>query len=434
MASLVCILHSADGKYSSELVADAASCVSAITRSTAALSPDMIPSVAILRADPLVGARYLYSSAVPDTNHAVEAGEMHHAPFSPFLAQVNSGSSRAGGAGGEVFNIVSAFRGRSAAFLNECIVYGTQGQVGGRSGDSDEPKPKRRKSVPGESAAAAAAAADGEDTDAWSPLAAALLSALAFLHRHTAEAPDIATSPAPDHSNGHYGEEAGAAAGEAATQRGRSLIVIFSDCAGSEAPLTYSTDCAFAVATLGASRKNASVFCFGEGVGDSEGAGRGAARLRAMAASVGGACATRFHPCLLGAMLDGRLRENGRESAGAETAHSFVTMTARAKRERIADHYVLQPTVLSRRPDSSGVERVASSAERQCVKGRHNVGSTPHTECEERESNLTWLCPQCMAVVYRSGLEGAVASDSGNTAGEESAAKGVAIVYCPYCA
>lgn len=77
MYPVVFILHSESGNFSASLVANAIICVRAMCNTLCAHSPDFIPSCAILRADPVVGVQYIYSTGIPDGNHAINSSNIY---------------------------------------------------------------------------------------------------------------------------------------------------------------------------------------------------------------------------------------------------------------------------------------------------------------------------------------------------------------------
>lgn len=422
MLLFVCVLHSSDGTYSDSLVSDATGCATALSRSVASCSPDFIPMAAVLRADPAVGGvRFLYSSFVPDTNHAVEAVEMVSAPFSPAFTS--------GGGGGRPAGLVNAFRGRSGQYVNQCIVEGTRAEAvpapstgdADDDGDDDDERPSKRARRQAPTAATPAPV-----VDPWASLAAGVLTALAFLRKHGAETQDVAAGQS---STANEGASCGGCAdGQQEQQQRRNVVVIFSDCV-SRGPLAYATECAMAVAALAASKAGTALFVVGAAVGQEqwtsavtptsssdgngtrEGEGEdtrapGAARLEAMAASVGGSCAARFSYALLSAMLAGQPPSPLETSAPAAAA---VMTGARSRRERIADQYVVRPTVLSRQVGYENDDAAGTAG-----------------ALEQPQSNVGWLCPECMAVVCRAVTEGP-GDDEADGPGS------VECVYCPYC-
>lgn len=369
MFSFICILHSGDGTYSEPLTSNAAYCTTALFQSVKASSPDFVPSVAILRADPVVGSQFLYASNVRDSNHAVAGATLYQA--------VDQGSSTDLTA---TVDFAQAFRARSVANVQHCILQGTQRAVTATS----------RK----------------DPADVWGCLCGALLTALCFAHKH-----DLCTVEPAAGIAGAAPSSSSAAAAEV-MRSPQGVILVFSDCTDPR-PWSFSSECALATSTLTIAKCGLTVCCFGQAVSDAQAGSPGGSRLRALAASVNGVCADRFTFPHVGVLLDrcADHRYHGTDNASP----SDVTATTRAKRERITEQYVVTPTVLGQQAAPSDARETVSS------------GSVPEANSAvEAPSDFGWLCPRCMAVVYR---------DKADTTGAntEEGEEDERAPFCPYC-
>ncbi|KAH9578741.1 hypothetical protein LSM04_003845 [Trypanosoma melophagium] len=75
MSSCVCILHSTGSSCSRELISQAVYGTSAVFHSIINSSPDFIPTVAVLRANPIEGVRYVYTSCANYAPYETEEEE-----------------------------------------------------------------------------------------------------------------------------------------------------------------------------------------------------------------------------------------------------------------------------------------------------------------------------------------------------------------------
>lgn len=310
MFSLVCVLHSSDGIYRDELLAQAVTCTSTVFTSIASASPDFIPQLAVIRADPHAGAQYLYSTTVPDSIHGVEAVRMFAAPYSASLMQADGPTGSISPTDGGVA-FAPVFRARSAQWLQECIMAGTRASVSA-------------KPVKGSQA-----------VSPWGSLAGGLLTALAFLQKQQDRVGNAVGEEGPSPSS--------------LSVRPRQVIVVFSD-ADDASPLLFTAECAMAMLAQLAVRRGTRLFCYGRAVSPmtEEGGGRkkdpyspGGCRLRSLCASTGGASHPEFRHSFVGALMEA--------SAGSEL-----------QRPRLVDQYVFNPTMLPLQADGKEVDVAAN--------------------------------------------------------------------------
>ncbi|CCW67753.1 unnamed protein product [Phytomonas sp. Hart1] len=369
MTLLACVLHSSDGNYE-DLVSSVVSCITSIFYSVSALSPDFVPQIAIFRSDPLVGCHCLYRSTVSDCNHTVKAPSMPFMAFSPTFHSYEACRQQQQHLSSDELNedLFTVFRGRSASYLSECILLGTRAL------------PSRMKE-------------NFNTTDVWGSLAGGLLASLAFFNKHKLESYQPSTQNDTNFSN-------------TTTSSGtRPILLVFSN---STQPyeVTYSTECAMAVAAVTATRLNTVAFAFGKAASEEQADVAGCSRVQAFAIVTGGFCAERFCPSLIGGMLDKsfsivfdeRSMHNVRE--GSDLTHSL-----RGKRDQMAKAYVVAPPTMPQCPQS-GLNRESSTI----------------------SSHLAWLCPRCMTITYRASGED-ISSNSNIFIDENDNT----VAFCQYC-
>ncbi|KAK7201999.1 hypothetical protein NESM_000268000 [Novymonas esmeraldas] len=420
----VCILHSSSGSYTDDLVGNALQCLSAMQRSVRAGAPDFVPAIAVYFADPHTGTNCVFSSALPDSNHAMEdrvggvCPALADSTGSVFQTEEGEEGPRATGAAERTVAFAQLFRFRSPRLLQQAVLRAAQEYNTRASSAAAAPRPVSGKSTETPPTAALESPLP-EAPNVWGSLAGALLAALCFLRAHSSSAFHVAaaesTEDEPDVASSSLPRSAGG-------------ILVFSD-ARAPAPPTYSAECAFAVAAVTASKMGVTVSCFGDAVLDADAS---ESRLVAVASSLGGCCAARFTLPDLGYVLD-----------GASAAAGVVGRHARQKRDRIASQYVVAPAMLPQVPrcepppplDSSA----AASLEDFAVSGKRARtesaagGAVPDGVGKERCSYLGWLCPSCMAVIYRGPTELTDTAASDPSAEDGGVADHTAAPSCPYC-
>ncbi|CCW60356.1 unnamed protein product [Phytomonas sp. EM1] len=368
MVLLTCVLHSRDGYYGADLVSSVVSCVTSVFYSLSALSPDFAPQIAIFRSDPVVGCHCLYRSAVPDCNHAVKDPPTPYMAFSPTFNSYEAQQKQHSSVDGSNEDISTVFRSRSASFLSECILLGTRAL------------PSRME-------------AGFKTADVWSSLAGGLLTSLAFLNKHKLE--NYQPSRRNPIKSGN----------SVVLSAAHSILLVFSDCTESS-EVTYNTECAMAVAAVTAMRLNTIVFTFGKVASGEQADLPGSSRIRAFTISTGGFCAERFHPSLIGEMLDksfamvfceGPIHDIG---DGPDLPDSL-----RGRRDQLAEAYIVAPSTMPQGP-SCGLNGTSSMT----------------------SSHLAWLCPRCMTVTQRDLGEGISANT--NFFIDENDDR---VVFCRYC-
>ncbi|EKG03580.1 hypothetical protein TCSYLVIO_005377 [Trypanosoma cruzi] len=252
MSCCVCILHSSGVYCSPELLSQAAYGVSAMFHSLQTCSADFIPSVAVLRANPIEGVRYAYTSCVNEVPHDAEAKDEDNGA----AEQVKNDALRKTG-------LTARFSGRSVLCLRQAIL---------RCGDAVDSTKKERS----------------ENVDVWRCLTGALLTACVFLRARVVEnAPSEAAS-----------------IGFSTAPSARGYLMVFSDVHDAPA-LSFASECSFSAAALLLTRLHATVHAFGPAtlcsvVGS---------RLQALTRSTGGLCASHFALSHVGYMLDGNVAE-----------------------------------------------------------------------------------------------------------------------------
>ncbi|KPA84906.1 hypothetical protein ABB37_01358 [Leptomonas pyrrhocoris] len=410
--SVVCVLHSANECYAESLVGNALQCLHAIQRSVRVTAPDFIPSIAVFFADPQNGARCVYSSVVPDRNHALDGVAATYPPLAdangvPFSHDNGAEANQTE----KPTAFVQLFRLRSPLFLQQTVLQAVRKQNTSVSTSA---------SVGASTSASPAPTA--RDSDIWGSLTGALLASLCYLRAHPSSAftsvgMDDMDSVADDATD----DAAGGTPDEGAhPSRGTSRILIFSDARAGAAP-SYSAECGLAMAVVTASKMGVVVSCFGDAVAQTDSAEN---RLVGLASSLGGFCAARFTLADLGQLLDG---ESGlTEGSGGSSS--------RRKRDRIASQFVVGPTMLPCHPlPTSTLENTSLDIPIETEK--KEAVAVDGTSSRERASHLGWLCPSCMAIIHRSPRE-VPESSSGVTnqrAEDGSGEPQSAGVRCPYC-
>ncbi|KAG8345187.1 hypothetical protein TRVL_03984 [Trypanosoma vivax] len=312
MSCNVFILHSASTTYSSSVLSQAASCSAAIFSSTRVCSPDFIPTVALLRANPVEGVHYAYTSSASDG--CFEAGR-HMADQT--LTGKRSVASKCG--------MPSSFSGRSVIGLQRAILRCREGCV-----------------------------AAEKPSDPWRCLAGALLAACSYIRAHTCMRDDQGQDGSTTFEN-----QVPAAC----------LVAIFSD-VNDARPISFATDCSLSAAAMAATKLGITTHVFGPFLVSSP----GGSRLQALAHSTGGLYAPCFALSLVGRLLQGYAKAEVVEGERGYAAW-------RQARERLVQHYVVQPTNLPQDPAMASLR------------------------AESDVSCLAWLCPNCMAVVVRQPRE-----------------------------
>ncbi|KAG5494845.1 hypothetical protein JIQ42_02461 [Leishmania sp. Namibia] len=438
--SYVCILHSSNGRYTDDLVGNALRCSHAVQCSVRAGAPDFIPSIAVFFADPYRGIECVYSSALPDRNHALDRVGATYPPLadatgSVFSLEEDGGDGRTGsGAAEKTVAFAQLFRLRSPLLLQQSILRAAQERnstlpTTGAAADASPVGGPRNFST----ATSASASLSSDATDMWSSLAGALLASLCYLRAHPSSALcAVASDEAGDEAGEAPGEPASAdAAGSGAVNsapplRSSGSVLVFSNAKAAVVP-PYSSECALAMAAVTASKMGVIVSCFGEAVQEPDSTEN---RLVALATSLGGFCAGRFSLRDLGYLLD-----------GANAAVPLIGSRARQRRDRIAAQYVVGPTMLPQVPPRVRRAADADSAKALTLdlkKARTEAADTAvasGAKGGEHASYLGWLCPSCMAIIYRPSREVAGATISGDGA-EEGSGSGTAQVVnprCPYC-
>ncbi|CAJ1034287.1 hypothetical protein NXY56_005884 [Leishmania guyanensis] len=409
-SSYVCLLHSSNGCYTDDLVGNALRCVHAVQSSVRASAPDFIPLIAVFFADPYRGTKCVYSSAVPDRNHALDRVGATYPALSDATGSVFSPEGDGGDGGTEsdaaerTLAFAQLFRFRSPLILQQAVLRAAQEHnntmlTASAKDDASSVKGFREPSA----AASASASLSSDATNMWSSLAGALLASLCYLRAHPSTA--FRAAARDEAENGAGETPAEAAAGDSTSSgdvnsapppRSAGSILVFSDASATEVP-PYSAECALAVAAMTASKMGVTVSCFGEAVLQTDLTEN---RLVALASSLGGFCAARFSFHDLGHLLD-----------GASAAMSLIGGRARQRRDRIASQYVVGPTMLPLVPPRVCRAADVASTEDSMLdlkKARTENADTaiaPRAKDSEYPSYLGWLCPSCMAVIYRSSTE-----------------------------
>ncbi|CAJ1991839.1 hypothetical protein conserved [Leishmania donovani] len=439
-SSYVCVLHSSNGYYTDDLVGNALRCVHALQCSLRAGAPDFIPSIAVFFADPHRGVKCVYSSAVPDRNHALDRVGATYPVLSDATGSVFSPDEDGGGGwrGGDTAERTVAFaqlfRLRSPQILQQAILSAVQEHnstvpTAGAKADASSVKGFSETSP----APSASASPSSDATSMWSSLAGALLASLCYLRAHPSSAFRAADR---DEADGEAGEAPGeAAAGDSSSSdavnsapppRSAGSVLVFSDAKAAAVP-PYSAECALAMTAVTASKMGVTVSCFGEAVLHTDSTEN---RLVALASSLGGFCAGRFSLHDLGHLLD-----------GASAAVSLIGNRPRQRRDRIASQYVVGPTMLPQTPlrkrravDAALAESSTADFEKATTEKADTAVSFGAKD-DEHASYLGWLCPSCMAVIYRPSTEvaGATTSDSRTEDGGGSGTDQGMGPRCPYC-
>lgn len=422
-SSYVCVLHSGNGFYTDALVGNALRCLHAVQGSVRANAPDFIPSIAVFLADPQSGARCIYSSVVPDRNHALDRVAATYPPLADASGNVFALDDGAAETQAErTTAFAQLFRLRSPQFLQQAVLLAVQKQ-NATAPISTGVEHEGFASVASSTPSYVLPPLDGDDT--WGSLAGALLACLCYLRAHASSAvassgvddADVDASDVQDDLEGNVSGKG------APSSYNSSKVMVFSDAGTKEAP-SYSAECALAVAAVTASKMGVVVSCFGDAVVQAASTEN---RLVGLASSLGGFCAARFTLADLGQLLDG---ESGltKGSTGNRT---------RQKRDRIASQFVVGPTMLPRVPAPSSTIKNASG-ESPVKKEKKDIGAVGAAAARERFSHLGWLCPSCMAILYRSPGE---LSDSSllsssrliNHPPEDGGAEQELSGRCPYC-
>lgn len=389
MFSVVCVLHSGNGHFSPALCSNATSAVMALFHSVSAGSPEFIPNLAILRADPVTGTRFLFSTAVANSNHAVSTATLFAHPSSDGAPSADSTADN---------SVLRAFVARDPSIIAQSIFDGTRTAM---------PSASMEEST--------------HCTDPWACLAGALLTGLCFLNKHEL----IGVGPGADGSAATTSSSSWAGLmSEMVHDRGdegvtgttwmttRGCVLIFSDCTARGA-LSFTAETSLAVAAVMLAKCGLTVSCFGDSVRPGEenhatetrtgarrnashahssshhaihtratptrkrGAqlahamydtgekaeteaetdtnagsivylddvyGAGQARLRALAASLHGICAPVFTLDMLSTLLD---------VADAVDDAAASSSVRRTRGEHVAEQYVVRPTMLPMVPTSS---------------------------------------------------------------------------------
>jgi hypothetical protein len=414
-SSYVCIIHTGNGLYTEALVGNALQCLHALQRSVRASAPDFIPSIAVFFADPQKGARCVYSSVVPDRNHALDRVAATYPP----LANTNGGLFVVDDDAPEkqaerTTAFAQLFRLRSPLLLQQSVLLAARRQndtaaisAGVEHDDS---------SADATSSPSSSSDTSMKDGDVWGSLAGALLASLCYLRAHP-------SSPFA----GSQGDDAEADANDATDDacydsmnpsRSTSKILVFSDARAGAAP-SYSAECALAVTAVTASKMGVVVSCFGDTVAQTD---VNENRLIGLASSLGGFCAPRFTLADLGQLLDG---ERGLTDGGSGSR-------SRRKRTRITSQFVIGPTMLPRTP-LSPASLVQSLSDVPTKKTRKEGGTGDGASTGECTSHLGWLCPACMAIIYRNPREPLDSSGTADQRGDDGSMGPVGELKCPYC-
>ncbi|KPI90124.1 hypothetical protein ABL78_0769 [Leptomonas seymouri] len=418
-SSVVCILHSANGFYSESLVGNALQCLHAVQCSVRASAPDFIPPMAVFLADPENGAKCIYSSVVPDRNHALDCVAATYPPLvgangTPFSLDDGAEASKAE----KTTAFAQLFRLRSPCFLQQSVLQAVQ-KLNASAPTSAGVEHEGFASIASSTSPSVARTAG--DVDMWGSLAGALLASLCYIRAHPSGA---VTRVGLDDTDADADDATGDAVGRAPEEgsrppRSTSKVLVFSNARAGAVP-SYSAECGLAMAVTTASKMGVVVSCFGDAVVQTDSTEN---RLVALASSLGGFCAARFTLADLGQLLDGKSRMT--ESNGGSRS--------RQKRDRIASQYVVGPTMLPRAPwPTSTSESTALGIPGR--EGKWTAAGDGLLACE-RASHLAWLCPLCMAVIHRSPRE-LPGSSSGldKQRGEDvSGEPRLAEARCPYC-
>ncbi|ORC87370.1 uncharacterized protein TM35_000221690 [Trypanosoma theileri] len=355
MSSCVCILHSTGASCSRELISQAVYGTSAVFHSVINSSPDFIPSVAVLRANPIEGVRYAYTSCANDAPHETEKEgeteedqeeerensdrrkmrridrEMSAVTTETELSSKNNDA--------QPHSLMEIFGGRSALGLQRAIMRCVD--------DADKSGCVR------------------DDTDRWACLAGALLTSCCFLRaRITQDEMGDDVTPGSNNNNNtntnNNNDDSNKNKNNTGVPSRGGCIMVFSDVCDTHA-LSFATECAFSAAAVATTKLHAAVHVFGPATQSSS----VARRLQALANATGGVCAPAFAFAHVGRLL----------------TSDISAMTTRQLRERLVEQYVVQPFNLPR-----------------------DAGSVAETH-DGNASSLAWLCPACMAVVVRRAVE-----------------------------
>lgn len=394
MPSFVAILHSSHGFYSDELVENALCCLSAISQSTLTAAPDFIPTMAVQLADPVRGARYIYSSAIPDRNHSLD-GVSSTYPILTAPSLIGTAETE------ECAALAQLFRFRSPMVFHQ-IVLGAVQTANNTFCHDDR-------------AADAKPVHDAADQGkGWMSLSGALLAALCFLHQHASHSLSCGVE-----LGGEEGDDAadstGGAGASAGARGGSGCILVFTD-DKVVSPLGYSTECAISTVTMMASKMGVTISCFGSATVHVGGATSLSTaptnHFMAMSASVGGMCAARFSYQHLGILLD--------SCSAAKWCN-----TARQRRNMVASQYVVSPAMLDL--DLQGSRYLSGeSAPSQKV-------ASPPSPFASKISKLGWLCPECMGIFNRNLRDSGSAASGMTTDGEKDDSERETTLVGPPC-
>ncbi|CBZ29684.1 conserved hypothetical protein [Leishmania mexicana MHOM/GT/2001/U1103] len=434
-SSYVCILHSSNGHYTDDLVGNALRCVHALQCSVRAGAPDFIPSIAVFFSDPHRGAKYVYSSAVPDRNHALDRVGATYPVLSDATGSVFSPEEDGGGDAAErTVAFAQLFRLRSPQILQQAVLRAAQehnSTVPTAGAKADASSVKGFREAP--TAPSGSASPSSDAANMWSSLAGALLASLCYLRAHPSSAFRGANR---DEADGEAGEAPGeAAAGDSTSSdavnsapppRSAGSVLVFSDAKTAAVP-PYSAECALAMAAVTASKMGVTVSCFGEAVLQTDSTEN---RLVALASSLGGFCAGRFSLHDLGHLLD-----------GASAAVSLIGSRARQRRDRIASQYIVCPTMLpqaplrKRRAVDAALAEDSTADFKKVTTEKADTAAPSGAKGGEHASFLGWLCPSCMAVIYRPSTEvtGTATLDARAEHGGGSGTNLAMGPRCPYC-
>ncbi|EAN80552.1 hypothetical protein, conserved [Trypanosoma brucei brucei TREU927] len=291
MPSYIFILHSSGVSCDSALLSQAAHCASALFSSVRGCSSDFVPTVAVIRANPVEGVRYAYTSTVSDNRYDsfVEDAVMQYS------GNVNEadGSDRAS----------PRFSGRSVVNLQRAILQCGDIRVSDKQ--------------------------DAEPVGVWRCLAGAILAACCFLRSY---------STCPSESF----DECGAEVCDAFVPAGVAMIIFSGVC--DTRPLSFSEECPFSAAVTAATRLRTAVHVFGPAVVSSA----LGLRLQALANTTGGIWAPQFALSHVGYLMELAVRRNGQREMDSAT-------NSRRQRELLVERYVVPPACLPQDPAQTGV-------------------------------------------------------------------------------
>lgn len=346
--SLICIAHSTSFECPPPLIQSALACVKSFYMSTLSGSPEFTPNITVLRANPFLGCQCIYQHFLPSTSHATQrqGTALHIVPTKEKAKPSTTGAA-------------TQRCTRSVEWVTQQVQRGLQ---------SSPLQPVKE------------AAEASSPCDPWRCLAGALLMSCAVLHKQSQAHRSAHTLPSTPGTVNHGEEEEGQEV-DLSGPTHRGLIVVLSEGEAVGAPVSFTTECAFAkVAVMLAKRRNVSLSCFGGPFSASkengaetvmsEACDASLQRLFGMVEALNGICASKFHPSVLGQLLSpARLFKVPNRPGEARAGEDTETRLARA--------YIVAPVAPA----------IAQKRGRTALTGAVVA------------SHKMWLCPRCLGCV-----------------------------------